>query len=88
MKEFWSLQQQVKENLLANLPAKDAAKNKNLTKDELKKLMLAQLQKSQSQSRLQLVMKNATNNFNIDHNIIDPGAREVFEKLAQKWPIT
>lgn len=33
-------------------------------------------------------MKNATNNFNIDHNIIDPGARDVFEKLAQKWPIT
>ena len=44
--------------------------------------MLQQLQKNQSQSRLQLVMKNATNNFNIDNNIIDPEARENFEKIA------
>lgn len=46
MKEFWSLQLQVKENLLMNLPTRDSAKKINLTKDELKKLMLAQLQKN------------------------------------------
>jgi len=87
MKEFWSLQSQVKENLIANLPTRDSTKHRGINKEELKRLTLMQLQITSSQSRLQLVMKNATSNFNIDNNIIDPSARENFEKIAQKWPI-
>jgi hypothetical protein len=78
----------VKDGMLNNFTWKDVTKGKAISKDELKRQVIQQLHKMQTQSRLQLVMQNATNNYNIDHNIIDPAAFYNFEKISQKWPIT
>ena len=88
MKEFWILQNQMKDTMLATLPAKETIPSSNVSKQFLKAHVLQMLSKNKANSKLKLIMKNAQNNFKTDNNIIDNNAREKFDALAQKWPIS
>ena len=82
------MQKAKKEKMLTTLPSKDKIPQNQVTKQFLKSYMKTLLGKNSKRDKLQLIMKNAQNNYKTDNNIIDSGGREKFEKLTQKWPIS
>lgn len=81
MKEFWRLKEEVKENFMSNVS--NGVNAKDLIKAKVKKV----LEKLGKKSKLNLILKNAENNYKIDNDIVDSEGKMKMQVLTKKWPI-